>query len=418
MPNSVEAVITYFSLRHIGAVAVPLSPHEAETRVRHVMEDCTPRFHIGPTGAVSDAVVQSSNSECRRNDVDVQTIIYTSGTTGKPKGVCLSSENWQLNARALIEHHRLDDASIIATSLPLFHCNAHGFAMHASHLAESTLILFNKTPSNLLDILRVERVTVASVVPAILHSLAREQSDWSAPQGFQYFLSAAAPLSADLLRLIISRWKARVIQGYGLTESTNFSCTVPINLDEPTYEQAMFPHPSIGVALPGTELTIEGSSDEGESGELLIRSDANSLGYWGKPLVGREIVKTGDIGCYRIVNGQKFFYLNGRSKELINRGGEKFYPLELEAELRAAQIPGEFHVFPFDHESLGEEIAIAVLRPFDPNLLRGVQFARRPKLIYILKAFPLTSTGKIMRRALTDLCSVDSSGILWRHERG
>ncbi len=206
----------------------------------------------------------------------------------------------------------------------------------------------------------------------------------------------------ELLRSISEKWKAKVIQGYGLTESTNFSCTMPIDLSDSVYNKVMFPYPSIGVTLDKAKITSS-SNKAGALGELSISSPSNFLGYWAKePIGAKKIVKTGDLGYFSIIAGKKFYYLKGRTKELINRGGEKHLPIEIEAKLRLAGLKNEFAVISIPDEKFGEEIGLVVIKKFNEKILEKLPNFIRPKKVFYVKKLFYTPTGKVQRIKLSN----------------
>lgn len=417
MNNSIDAIINYLTLSEMGIIAVPINPKDSKNRLDFIIQDCSPKALIDENNNLSIFKGDINNNLPETNNIN--TIIYTSGTTGTPKGVCLSLDNWKNNAKSLIKHHDLDENTILATPLPIFHCNAHGLGMYSTYFSGSTLILFDKVPENFLDIINDEKVNIVSIVPAILKKILSSNNLYKAHKDFKYFLTAAAPLSVDLLDQVINNWNTRVVQGYGLTESTNFSCTLPTNLSEDIYNRAMFPHPSIGVELDNVKIKIDKNNLELKSGELFISSDSNSLGYWGKDISGRVCVDTGDIGYYKIIDGNKFFYLKGRKKEMINRGGEKIYPLELESEIKSlGGLGNDFHIISIKDDNFDEEVGMVVLEEFDFSILEKIPYYRRPKKVFKINNFCTTSTGKIQRNKLSEICEkgLDVT-IIWKDER-
>ncbi len=399
LDNSIDAVITYLSLLRSHMTAVPMNPNESAAWMNYISEHCR-----------ASAVVTKDGITNIRNQHDslslhgqVSTIIYTSGTTGEPKGVCLGWQNWKANSIAVNEHHGIDDQTIHASPLPLYHCNAHGFSMYGTYLARCKWVMFDGIEGDFLQVINSESAEIVSLVPALLEKLLRANSKWKPHARLRYILTAAAPLSATLLRCVFDFWNVRVIQGYGLSESTNFSCTVPVDLPDDLYLKVMLPKPSVGVALPGVEIRVGDDDDEGIVGELRVRSSSNCLGYWGDALGSREWVRTGDLGYYHRIEGARFYYLAGRIKEQINRGGETISPLFIEEELRALGLDGEFVVIPIPDPRLGEEVGLACAGHVETRLLEGVPWYRRPKRVFVIDNIPCTATGKVQRREVSEI---------------
>lgn len=412
--NSIGAVITYLALKKLKVIAVPVNPEDSKDRISFIVENCSPKAVI--TERNIEILNRDESPYTLKHKDKIATIIYTSGTTGIPKGVCLSFKNWEENAKALIKHHGLGESIVIATPLPLFHCNAHGFGMYSTFISKSQLILFDKTPENFLEIVNIEKVNIVSVVPAILEKIFNLNEKWLPHPGFKYFLTAAAPLRADLLELITNKLDIKVVQGYGLSESTNFSCTLPVNLSHKDYKKVMFPYPSVGVALPGVKVEIDGNKER-QIGQVFIKAKSNLLGYWGSDLKGVNVVETGDLGYFKKYNKVRFFYLKGRLKELINRGGEKIYPLELESELRSLGLAVPFQVFSIPDKIMGDEVGLATLKPFNVSILDEIPTYRRPKIVFLVDKFFFTPTGKVQRRLISDYCMNGKGKMIYKYER-
>lgn len=403
LSNSPLAVITYFAIYRLKAIVVPVGTLESKDRLDYIISNCGARAIITSDGI---EFLENENKNIELASDVVSTIIYTSGTTGEPKGVCLSWDNWIANAGSLIKHHKLNSKTIFASPLLLTHCNAHGLAMISTYHARCKWVLFDKVTPNFLDIISEEEVNILSIVPAILYRLHLENKTWKPYKQLKYILTAAAPLSADLLSNVMKDWKIKVVQGYGLSESTNFSCTLPVDLDESSYKKIMFPWPSVGIALDGVKINIGDKDKEGDSGELSIFSQSNFNGYWGKgEIEHKELVATGDIGYYKTIEGQRYYYLTGRIKEIINRGGEKISPVELEAELREIGLSGEFAVISIQSEKYGEDVGLACCKQLDFLILNKLPKYRRPKKVFLMDNLFYTPTGKLQRKRISDSCN-------------
>ncbi len=400
-PNSINAVILYMTLLKNEIVYIPVSPMILKNKLDFIIRDS------GAKAIIENDKIIHLDQKRRKVLQGISTIIYTSGTTGDPKGVCLSYRNWKNNSRALRKHHQFNDKTVLLTPLPLFHVNAHGLAMITSYICKSRLILLDKYDENILKIINKEHVTVASFVPVILDKLLEKNSKFHFNKKFKYFITAAAPLKGSLLRRIQENWKTYVVQGYGLSESTNFSCSLPNNLSITEYSKVMFPHPSIGIELPGVKIKFKNSKNN--EGELQVKSNSNSIKYLGKSLRKIPWINTGDIGYAKKINGKKYFYLTGRKKELINRGGEKLSPIELEEELINNGLKGEFAIISISDEKFGEDVGLVSTRRINNKILKNIPYYRRPKKIIMLKALPYTASGKIQRKNLSEL--INKNGI-------
>jgi acyl-CoA synthetase (AMP-forming)/AMP-acid ligase II len=285
--------------------------------------------------------------------------------------------------------------------------------MISTYLARSQWILFDKTSVNFLSILSKEKVNILSVVPAILYEIFKENMSWVPNTELRYILSAAAPLSASLLAQVMAAWNIKVVQGYGLSESTNFSCTMPANIDNELYKKIMFPLPSVGISLDGVEIKVGEENSEGTTGELFIKSSSNCLGYYGSTeFIELEWVATGDLGYYKTFQGRRFYYLTGRIKEIINRGGEKISPVELESELHNIGFNSECAVISIWSEQYGEDVGLVCTDLVNLSLLKKIPFYRRPKKVFLLENLFYTPTGKLERKRLAEYCNAGNAKIL------
>ncbi len=396
--NSPQAVITYLALRNSGIIAVPVNPNESKEWLTFT------RGHSGARAMITQEGISLFDVTNRIPMVDrITTIVYTSGTTGTPKGVCLGWEQWHANALALNAHHNVTRATVHGSPLPLYHCNAHGFSMFSTYIAQCKWILFDKATAGFLDVVNEEQISIVSLVPTLLARLLQDRPNWKPHSGLRYIVTAAAPLTKSLLEDILNLWGVRVIQGYGLSESTNFSCTMPVDLSDDTYREIMFPYPSIGVALPGVKISIGEHDQENHVGEFRISSPCNSVGYWKEQERSSDWLSTGDLGYYRIIDGRRFYYISGRLKEQINRGGESLSPLGIEEELRKLGATGEFAVVPIRHQDLGEEVGLVSVEPVDESILKRIPWHRRPKQVFLIDQIPRTVTGKVKRNEAAKL---------------
>jgi long-chain acyl-CoA synthetase len=182
---------------------------------------------------------------------------------------------------------------------------------------------------------------------------------------------------------------------------------MPIDLTEEVYRKAMLPNPSVGVALPDVEIKIGDEDKEGLIGELQVKSLSNCLGYWGETVLPDEWLRTGDLGYFKVIEGKRFYYLTGRIKEQINRGGETISPVFVEEELRGLGLNGDFVVIPIPDAVLGEEVGLACVGGVERQLLDAIPWHRRPKRIFVIDKIPLTAAGKVQRRKMSEIIQRD-----------
>jgi acyl-CoA synthetase (AMP-forming)/AMP-acid ligase II len=240
------------------------------------------------------------------------------------------------------------------------------------------------------------------------------------PSELAYFLSAAAPLTARTARAVVDRLGVPVIQGYGLTETTNFSTTVPVDLPPATYRKLVLDAdiPSIGTALDGNEVEVLTSGGEpadiGEVGEICMRGHNVMSRYAANPEATEEAFRggwfhSGDIG-FAVDDGagSRFFVVTGRAKNIAKVRGESVSLDEMDRVLRAVPEIVDAACVAIPHRLLGEEIVAAVVmsgssgREVDLRRHLSATFSEAvlPRRIVTVESLPRTPTGKIRRREL------------------
>jgi long-chain acyl-CoA synthetase len=193
-------------------------------------------------------------------------------------------------------------------------------------------------------------------------------ADWST---VRYLVTAAAPLSVSLTQDFVQAFQRPIIQGYGLSEAVNFSATLPIDLSPEDYERWMIKgrHPSIGVALRGNELQILDESGKplaaDQEGQVHIRGFNVMRAYRGEdPAVtfASGFLPTGDWGYFQeSADGQRFFFISGRKKDVIKRYGETLSLREADDLFQPLlQWADDLISVGFDNELGGEELAVLV----------------------------------------------------------
>ncbi len=352
-------------------------------------------------------------------------IVYTSGTTGPPKGVVLTVENLLADADAIADWHHFDLNDRLMCVLPIHHVNGTVVTLVTPFYCKASLVLNRKFKSTTFwRRLHEEHVTCVSVVPTLLEFLLDANEDLSHYRldRFEGFICGAGPLLKETATRFEDRFHFPIRHGYGLSETTCYSCFLPNELspDEHRHWLNDYEFPSIGVPLRHTMMTI--LNDKGQPlpemsrGEICIRGGTVCAGYFKREDANEAAFKwgwfrSGDEGFYaRDKQGRPFFFISGRLKELIIRGGVNISPLEIDDALKSHPLVQFAMAVPFENRYYGEEIAAYVV-PRDSaspvtagDLLehcrRLLPFSKRPKVILFGQEVPYTSTGKPKRLEL------------------
>jgi len=352
--------------------------------------------------------------------------IPTSSTTGVSKIVPLRKDSIINNALELVTHHEFNKDSIIGTPLPLYHVNALFFAFFSSFLAGSRLVIFNTfNPKLIFQTTSSLRITHLSLIPQILHSILRNWESLSSHDisSLKYFISAASSLGRDLALKVYEKTGKRIIQGYGLSEIVNFSCITPVDLSEESYSFLYFDLniPTIGTSLPSNTITVVdtasgGVCKEGEIGELCIQSSNTIDDYYNfhsTNLFNLYGFKTGDLGHFIIHNGSKYFFINGRIKEIAKINGESIPLKELDDSiLKLTILDVDFFLSSFPNEYRGEELTLVTNENDVQMLLTKVKLVNEALVNFKIKVICIsdntfrTSSGKPKRNYFRNLLSI------------
>ena len=439
-PNRLEVPVLVLALLRLGAVVVPLNPSSASEDWAYILQ------HSRARGLCATRELDARVPAPSRPSFSLQleqlfslqgrappapdalagqpaVVLYTSGTTGNPKGVVLCHRNLLSNAWSLARNFRLAATTQLAV-LPLYHAHAFGFGLMTALLTGGHLVFTERLePFTWAHVIREESVAVSSVVPALLPMLLLAGVTRAQVPSLRHLLVSSAPLPPDLARDFEARTQIPLVQGWGLSEYTNFACCMPPDAPDEEHQRLLFGWevPSIGPALEGTEVRAldEGGAPVGEGvrGELAIRGHSSMLGYLDDPeatartLGADGFLRTGDEGLFREHRGQRLWFVTGRLKEIICRDAEKFSPLRIERRLVAAvpELSGRLVVLGFAHREHGEEVGAylevdALPEPLRAKLaaaIRELPLPERPKVVlHGSDPVPRTHTGKIQRRKL------------------
>jgi acyl-CoA synthetase (AMP-forming)/AMP-acid ligase II len=438
--NDRDSVITILGLLRADLAVQVLSPADPLARLRQQVSALGATAVVCPPGVPAEVYPDgvSVPAEAQRGKGDpadaggsaadpLDNLLYfgTSGSTATSKLVAQSRVNAIANARAVIRHHLLRPGDRVLGCLPIHHVNGLHFTVLGILAAGAHVFLADRfDPLRYPRQLDAFRPRIASVVPSVLEALLDTWRRPKLPAGFDYFVSAAAPLSAHTAKETGRLLGARVLQGYGLTETTNFSTTMPADLSAETYDRLTTAAeiPSVGVALDRNEVAVlraDGSRTEvGEIGEICVRGHNVMNGYARNSAATEEAFQhgwfhSGDLGFVERSAGREFFVLTGRAKNIAKVGGESVSLEEMERTIRLLPGVRDAACVSRPHRFYGEEIVavVASCPGFDVDvraaLARTFAAPVLPREVVRLDRIPRTPTGKILRRQLRDELTID-----------
>lgn len=349
---------------------------------------------VGPRGQLPAALPEPAETLPSVRPEDLIVLVMTSGTSGGVKACQLSQASLCWTSAQTAAAFGFDEHSRYLTPLPLFHVNAQVVGLLAAIQAGGAVIIGNRLPAAKLWA-AAERcqATAMSSVPAIVYDLLEHEG--APPTSLRFVVCSSAPLPSAVRERFETRFDLPLLVSYGLSEAGCF-----VSYGEPTA-------PAGAVGRPqGCEVRIV-------EGEVVVRGHGLFAGYDGDEAASRIALRdgwlhTGDCGH---VDDTGFLHIDGRLKDMINRGGEKIAPDAIEAALRAHPALAEVAVFGVPDERLGEEVAAAIVcRPdmaVDDDELwdfcqdRLGEF-ETPKHWWHRAELPRGGTGKVLRRVLRE----------------
>jgi len=452
--NHPDTVLQYFGAFLLGAVVVPVNTGEDDRRIAFILENSGARLAfvrdeylerirslqaripglttIVRCGAGPGPSLPFFTAEVARQPArfvppatpalaDEALIVYTSGTTGNPKGVVLTQGNLMADAMAIAEWHQIADDQRMMCVLPIHHVNGTVVTLMTPLWAGAGVVLNQRFHAhNFFERISAEKVHIVSVVPTLLQFLLHARLAMEAYKlaHFRHVICGAGPLTVELAVKFEQEFGIPIIHGYGLSETTCYSCFLPLDLDRREHAAWLSKHgfPSIGVPLPVNDMAIhdaEGNAlPEGERGEIVIRGENVMKEYHDNPEANEQAFahgwfRSGDEGFFREDDlGRRFFFITGRIKELIIRGGVNISPFEIDEVLMG--IPGVQAgiAVGFENDWYGEEVGAYVKLKEGAALTaeqiiahcgRSLPAAKCPKVVVFGDDVPVTSTGKYQR---------------------
>ena len=445
VPNIPEFVVAYYAILRCGAIVVPINVLYRAEEITYVLQhseakafilfaDFAPQGIAGaekapsvstvivlgdvaPKGTTSwEALTDASAPErlpVKVTPGDIATICYTSGTTGRSKGAMLTHRNLVANCEQWqrMERGRAKESDVLLLVLPLFHIYAMNNAMNLYLCAGATIVLVRRFDAlYVLEQIQKHRCTMFHGVPPMYITWVNTPTlgDYDLSSMRSAF-SGAASLPVQVLDRFQTVTGIEIVEGYGLTETsptTHGNCAGAVSKPG-----------TVGPPIPGVEARLVDDEDRdvlpGTPGEIICRGENITIGYWRSPTATAEALRngwfhTGDIatidedGYYRIVD---------RKKDMINSGGFKVWPREVEEVLFWHPAVREAAVVAMPDAHWGERPIAYVALKEGQTVTQEELMAyckahlasyKAPSLIKFRDELPKLPTGKVLRRVLRE----------------
>jgi acyl-CoA synthetase (AMP-forming)/AMP-acid ligase II len=439
----VEFPLVFFALMKLGAVVVPLNTRfkgeelayeindsesmmlivdeEYWSYIEHVRDRLKTVEKIFFNGANPPETTypfsslreheQSVFTRAKLSESDHATIMYTSGTTGKPKGAVLHQRGFVLMAMLYADFVQFESEDKMICCVPLFHVTGLAMVMLASIFGGVACVYIKHFKTrDFLEVMAREKITAYTGVGNIIWLMINHPDfgtfDFSS---FRIAMLGGSPATEEMLSAMNAKLPScNVSAGYGLTESFGSVCTTP-------YKDRFRKIKACGKPLPLVEVAV--MDDQGNElppnsvGEIVLRGAKIFKGYWKNPGATKETIvngwlHTGDIGK---IDDEGFVYILDRKKDMINRGGEKIYSLEVENLIFNYPNVLEVAVVGVPDKAMGEAVKAVIalkageeatedeIRRFCTEHLADYKV---PKYVEFVNALPRNPAGKVIKAEL------------------
>jgi malonyl-CoA/methylmalonyl-CoA synthetase len=433
--KSIEALALYLACLRVGSLFLPLNTAYMPAEMDYFVGDAEPTivvssiqaadqlapicanhnatlFTLGENsdGTLMDAARAAGTDGliAERGPDDLAVILYTSGTTGRSKGAMLSHKNLLSNAESLSEAWRFTSEDRLLHALPIFHAHGLFVAINVSLNVGASMIFLPKFDINVVMDKIGSATTMMGVPTFYTRMLADERCNSKNLSHMRLFVSGSAPLLAETHREFEAKTGQRILERYGMTETTMNSSN-PYDGDRRAG--------TVGFPLPNIELRVVDpeTGDElpkGDIGSLEVRGPNVFQGYWRMPEKTAEDFRddgffiTGDIAKF---DEDGYITIIGRSKDLVISGGYNVYPKEVETEIDDLDGVNESAVIGVPHPDFGEAV-LAVVVPTSGVKLVADQITlplqkrlakfKCPKKVVFINALPRNTMGKVQKNEL------------------
>jgi len=422
LENSIEDIIAYLGIINSGKIVHIIPPNITEKNFINQINSSNPyivicseknrinfsNFDIKDlTIHTNEEIIAKSIVQEKIPDINkIAYLIYTSGTTSEPKGVPISHEMIEFTTKNIVKVLEYSKNDIDLTPLPLYHSFGLG-CLHTSIYVGSTFVLLKNSNNleNILNSLKKYNTTTLAVVPATLTKFLKFEKQYLDEKFSNIRLiitnSTSIPKETvnDFKPIIKNR---KLATYYGLTEASRSTFMIfneNSKLDE-----------SVGKSAPGVKIKIKKFDKKLKIGEIIIQGKNVIKNYWDNPTADKNLengwLQTNDIGY---LDNDENLFLVGRNDDLINIGGEKVIPSEIEEIIKQIPEIDDVVAFGIDNEIFGKIIKVNIIKKKNSNVhktkilsycLKNLEKFKIPSKIEFVEKIPKNEYGKVKRSML------------------
>jgi len=445
LPNCIDYAVSYLAAAQLGAISVSLNARCGVDELKYMIRDSQPKLLLAHPDLLERIetfslqyfspdriIVTEPNARSGRyallsemtakgqsrtiefpsmEESDISGLMYTSGTTGRPKGAQISQGNIIANSIVLSFCYLCAETDIDLVLAPLFHVTGlHGQIMRAIYAGSTSVIAEKFSPATAMQTIETERVNVCVAVPTIFWlMMVNPDFETYDRSSLKRIIYGGSPASENFIESNHTKFPpALQINAYGLTECTSVATVLP-------HTEALRKIGSIGLPTPFSKLGIVDAAGRNlppeAVGELIIKSPQICQGYWKNPAATEETFRQGwmHTGDLAKIDAEGFVYLMDRKKDMIIRGGENIYSIEVENALYDHAKVLEAAVVGVPDEIFGEQVKACVVlkcgqKADAEEILRHCSQRladyKIPKFIEFYESLPRNPAGKIIKERL------------------